>query len=701
MKEFVKSIFPDFPDDRNVLATTNNDRMFRVDWDSRTLYVPTKRLLQSSPRWIQQFVEAVRGFMSMDLTNPTDWSKIHYEEDNGNEEEALRIIERIKQDIMDNAQADDPFPVSVDIETKHVALLNNKVLAIGFCSDSKNELARIITVFTPAVIKALQKLFSMSSDQVHFTLHNGQFDGTRCKWLLDLRVRVDEDTMLLHYVGINEHQGTHALKDLSNIYLGAPHWEAELKDIQRTYCREHGIKLAEFGYDMFPKKVLHKYLAFDSVCTRRLLFKLREIARSNSAFIYGKLVEASNVYMQVELNGIEVDTDYLDDLEVELDREREAAEKRLNTEVAKIWDPIAFQRESGAKSFPKAFNMKSPQQLKWLLEKATGQTLPNTSKETLADLFETLEDDDDSVVTAISTLRKVNKNIDTYVQGIRTALSEDCRIHTSYKLHGTVTGRLASERPNMQNIPREKRIKNIFKAEDGYILIELDYSQAELRTLAYLSQDKSLIGIYERDEDIHAAVARDMHGPNFTPEDRQNAKAINFGIAYGRGPANLAKVLKLTFQQAKALLDGWMTSKPQAAEYIKRVRQYPLKGITPISYFGRERNLVNTGANLNALQNECINFGIQSLASDFTMFSLCEIQHWIEKENLACDVRIVATVHDSIILEVEDRPELVDMVITSGKTIMAEVPKRYVPDMNVPFKADSKVGYTWGSLKGD
>ena len=252
----------------------------------------------------------------------------------------------------------------------------------------------------------------------------------------------------------------------------------------------------------------------------------------------------------------------------------------------------------------------------------------------------------------------------------------------------------------MQNIPRDPLVKNLIVAEDGYQFVQLDYSQAELRVLAYLSKDKFLTGVYQRDEDLHDAVATQMFGPDFTKEQRVQAKTINFGVAYGRGPANIAQVFKIPMTEAKALISNWFDKMPQVKEWIDNQRNLVLKNITPKTPLGRERHFVVTYEALNHIQNEYVNFPIQSIASDMTMFSLLAIQDWIDGKGYQDDVKIVLSVHDSIVLEVRDDKALVDEVAQIATNIMKDIPQMYLENNEVPFKADAEVGYQWGMLKG-
>lgn len=248
----------------------------------------------------------------------------------------------------------------------------------------------------------------------------------------------------------------------------------------------------------------------------------------------------------------------------------------------------------------------------------------------------------------------------------------------------------------MQNVPRDKKIKNLLCATPGYKLVQMDYSQAELRVLALLSRDPYLVSVYVNGKDLHDAVATEMFGPNFDKEQRVMAKTINFGIAYGRGPGSIAQTFKKSMNEARAIIAKWFKPMPYVKEWIDNRRAMAKRGEACTTIFGRERHFVVTNEDLNHIQNEYINTPIQSIASDFTMFSLIEIDKFLRENNL--DARIVTTVHDSIIVECRDEKDLVDLVAQTCVRIMAETPLKYVPDCPVPFKADAEVGYAWGKL---
>lgn len=676
----LRALDPDFPDDRYVKESGDRSSWYMIS--GNVMYAPPVKALRANFAELDKMSEAVAGFKAWDLNaDKVDWDTPY-----------MLISNPQELEIFYSACAAKPNGsyVAVDIECCHVGWDNNPILCIGFYFEDGS--CFIINKFGPEM--DIQNI--MSLENLKFIWHNGKFDCGRLKYSLGVNARVDEDTMLLHYVGINEKKGTHGLKLLAPLYLQAPQWDDELDDYKHKYCRQHKIKVSDFTYDMIPKDVLYPYLAMDTRATMKLFFLFKKIMRPESVTAYNMIIKASNAYSQLEINGMEVDEEYLNKLHIEMLDEAQEAEDVLEVVTAKYWDPQQYALETKSKAPGRFFNQKSPKQLKWLLEKATGARLEKTDKEALEKLQEKYPTLD--VLKALMSLRRMNKYLDTYVEGIRNARCVDGRVHCSYNLHGTETGRLSCSGPNMQNIPRDKKIKNIFKAAPGCKLVQLDYSQAELRVLAHLSRDPFLTSVYQDGKDLHDAVALKMFGPNFTKEERVMAKTINFGIAYGRGPASLCQVFGISMVAAKKLIEDWFAPMPQVREWINNSRMAPHKGEVPSTVFGRQRHFIITPENRNAISNEAVNFPIQSIASDLTLMGVCEITDELKKRGLAGDARIVATVHDSIILEATDKDEIINEVAMIGKTIMASQVDK-LPDCEVPMKADVEVGYTWGGLK--
>ena len=704
LNKLVHSVCPDFPDDiKNVKSSSDMHKWFKVIYATNTLIVPPINYIRTNPIIIDKFIESLKAFEAMDLNDKIyDWDNLNlYEYSGADVLEGLRFLESLTSGAT---------KVACDIETKKVEWEDNLLLAIGFAVDENTCVAlRDIPIIgsksdyhDTKVFEALQSF--LNRRDIKFIWHNGKFDCGRLKYLCNLDAHVDEDTMLQHYARINEKRGTHGLKDLGQLYLQAPAWDDELDNIKRQWCKEHKVKLSDFMYDSIPTSVLIPYMQRDCIATYRLNNLFDELAKPTSEFIYRKLIEASNVYMRVELNGMRLDTEYLEDLEYSLEKEYNEAMKKLTAVSNKIWNPLKYSAETGAKvKANEPFNIKSPKQLKWMLSTLLHYPVPSTDAQMISDLLDDIDAGritDPLAIDFISTIGIVRKNVkymDTYVQGLRENLCRDFRIRGTFNLHGTETGRLSSSNPNMQNIPRDKRIKNLFNCTPGYKLLQLDYSQAELRVLAVLSGDPWLTQIYIDGKDLHDAIATDMFGPNFNKEQRVMAKTINFGIAYGRGPGSIAQTFKKSMAEATALINQWYKPMPKVKEYINGRRAMATRGEECVTLFGRERHFVIMNDNLNHIQNEYINTPIQSVASDLTMFSLLELDKYQQESGL--DFRIVTTVHDSIILEVKDDAQLIDKVAKKCLSVMAETPKKYIPDLKVPFKADAEVGYSYGGLE--
>ena len=710
VQRLVGAICPNFPANKQVKTSHDSFAWFKVIRATETLVIPPLNYVRSNMIVLDKTVEAIEAFSKADPNAPVfDWDNLNLYEAH-TPESILQMMDTIEKEALRNQGV-----VGCDIETRRVEWEDNLLLSIGFATDD-NTCYALYNIpirgarytgadVAPSMIYAVWSRLNalLARNDLTFVWHNGKFDCGRLKYLCNLDARIDEDTMLLHYVGINEKRGTHGLKDLGQLYLQAPAWEDELDKIKKDYCKQHKIKLAEFMYDDIPTDILIPYMQRDCIATRRLYRVFSALARPESSFIYRKLIEASNVYMRVELAGVSLDMDYLEELEYELEKELKVAQDHLDEVSASIWNPFKYSEDTGAKVRPnEKFNIKSPKQLKWMLEETLGYKVPSTDAATIEMLMDEVES---GVITnpkareflnAISVVRKNSKYMDTYVQGMRECVCKDLRIRGTFNLHGTETGRLSSSNPNMQNIPRDKRIKNLLRAAPGYTLVQLDYSQAELRVLALLSKDPYLIDVYVKGKDLHDAVAEAMFGPNFDKEQRVMAKTINFGIAYGRGPGSIAQTFKKSMSEARAIIDRWFRPMPQVKAWIDGRRAMAKRGEKCVTFFGRERHFVLMNENLNHIQNEYINTPIQSIASDFTMFSLMKIDAFLRENNL--DARIVTTVHDSIIVECKDDKKLVDLIAATCIKIMAETPLEYVPDCPVPFKADAEVGYSWGKL---
>ena len=713
MERIIKAIAPDMPSDRHVKQTRDVMSWYKIVFATRTLMVPPTNIIKINMRELERFSEAVKAFENADLDSPEyrwgDEDLVLEEATGDNILEAIRKLPELSRQ--------HESLMACDIETRRVEWEDNILLSIGFAYGPSHCLAIHNIPLHGAkhegttwehdaeLLDVLDEVLNQSD--IEYIWHNGKFDVGRLKYLCNIDARVDHDTMLQHFACINEKQGTHGLKDLGQLYLQAPAWDDELDKIKREWCRQRKVPLKEFMYDYIPTQTLIPYMQRDCIATYRLHHVFNKLARPGSEFIYRQLCRASTAYGSIELAGQKIDVDYLEELEANLDKLVVQSQKRLDAVSGKYWNPQLYAAATGAKVKPNMeFSPKSPKQLKWMLGEVMGHPVPATDATTMQTLMDELdymgdEADPDAkeFMESILDVRKYSKYLETYVLGIRDVLCRDERVRCTFNLHGTETGRLSSSNPNMQNIPRNKMIKNLIIATPGTCLLQLDYSQAELRVLAMLSGDPALIDIYVSGRDLHDAVADMMFGPNGhkDKELRNLAKTINFGIAYGRGAGSIATKFKKSMSEAQSIIDKWFKPMPKVKEYINNRRRMASRGEPCVTIFGRERHFVITDSELHHIQNEYINTPIQGTASDFTMLSLLNIYDYLEA-NWKGKARLVSTVHDSIILEVEDRPEYLKEIGNACVNIMAQTPLEYVPDCPVPFVADAEIGYKWGEM---
>ena len=581
--------------------------------------------------------------------------------------------------------------LAADIETSGFNEYSDRVLCLGVGYAPNQGY-----IFPPELIPRAKGL--LENPDVQWVWHNGKFD---VKFLrrLGIDARVDHDTMLIHYA-LDERIGTHGLKELAADVLGAPDYEADIKQYLPNKATP---------YDVIPTDVLHRYLAWDCDSTYQLFQALYPQVQADphlKKLYHRLLLPASEFLLHVEQNGLPVSFEYLEELDRILSTKRIQLLQQLRQVAREYgWDPNRYADDVGATSAPKMFNPGSPKQVQWLLYHPHGLGLrppkgyeANSREETLKKLPA------NPVTEGLIAFREVSKERSTYVDGLRERALQapDRRAHPTFLIPGTVTGRLASRNPNVQNIPRKAEIRNAVQAPDGYVLIEADYSQAELRMLAHFSKDPYLMRVYQEGRDLHDEVAEDffpgwksLTDPVLKREQRIRAKFVNFGIVYGRGPESIDREFGCGMAEAKRYIDTWFSRAERAYDYIQRLRATAAAGGTLVTPFGRKRRFgLVTNENRHTVQNEAANFPIQSAASDLTLISAMRLWPLLE----AHGARVINIVHDSILIEAPDDavliPELTQLIVRT----MQETPVLTLRS-EVPFTADVSVGKRWGDLK--
>jgi DNA polymerase-1 len=562
--------------------------------------------------------------------------------------------------------------VVFDLETSGFDMIDDLILCVVFCWSPTE--ATIITgpvLYRPETIGALGQVFEGKGRT--WIGHGAKFDRCFLKAQLGTAPWISFDTLIAHYA-LDERKGTHDLKVLCRSLFQAPDWEGDLK--------RYLSKPKTDSYALLPKPVLHRYAAHDGVYTWRLYKhvakELRKHGKLHNLF-RALLMPAQNALADIELYGVAIDEAQAEHLQDTMEAELLDLEGRL-AELAEDSD----------------LNPNSPQQVaRVLFDKLKLPQIKGRSTNS-KDVLPRLKDRHPFAKTLMEH-RKTAKLYSTYVTKMPKMLSSDERIHASFMVHGTVTGRLASRGPNLQNIPRESTVKDMFTASRGKVLVMGDYSQAEFRVYGYYSQDPWLVKIFREGMDLHDETTREMFGPNFTKEQRVTGKMVNFGLLYGRTTRALARDMRLpgmTPGKAAAFIKQYFgrmeVGQQWARDTIKRAKA---QGYLE-SVFGRRRRFpLITHSNVGEIERQAVNFMCQSTASDLTLLSLVELHKVFTKTGTA---NILLTVHDSILAECdEDEMELVAKQIVS---VMERIPKQTL-GRSMPFTVDVAAGTHWGSLK--
>lgn len=530
IEKFIESVFGCDLEalDRSFSATNDPTTWYMVRGATNTMLVPSTNVLRVNQRELDKFAGAVQSFLYFPIDAPMfKWDDLDLDYYYG--EDVAYGLNRLLEMFDAFARMGETLLVACDIETRHAGWEDNKLLSIGFAVDDDCgiALADIPQYLYPKLELAL------NHKAVQYVWHNGKFDCGKLQYLEGIRARIDEDTMLKHFVQVSECKGMQGLKELGPLYLRAPQWDDELQRVKKEHCRKNKLLLGDFTYDLIPPDVRDRYMLHDCIATRRLIPVLDALKEEGTDWIYRQLIRAANVFTQIELAGFAADTTHLELLQHELTTELADAQRDVQKAVSAIWNPASYQRATGAKSVPKDFNMGSPKQLKWLIETAIGQPVASTDADTIEKLAKQVDEGEiaassvaKDLFAGIMRVRKASKYLDTYVTGITEVMCEDGRVRGTYNLHGTETGRLSGSNPNMQNIPTNKHVKNIFRATQGYKLVQFDFSQAELRVMGYLTKDPFLKEVYQQGRDLHSSMAERIFGENYTKDDRRVCKTV-------------------------------------------------------------------------------------------------------------------------------------------------------------------------------
>jgi DNA polymerase-1 len=395
------------------------------------------------------------------------------------------------------------------------------------------------------------------------------------------------------------------------------------------------------------------------------------------------------VLKKAEVYGVRVDAPFITNLSKKYHKELEGHEK-------KIWEYAGGE-----------FNINSPKQLgeilfdKLNLGGAKVKKTAGGAKSTRAEELEKMRDAH-PIINELLVYRELQKLLSTYLDNLPDMVGADGRLHTHFVQTGAATGRMASQNPNLQNIPirseRGKELRKMFVVDKGYKLVTVDYSQIELRIAALLSGDEKLQKVLTEGGDVHrstAALIFRKKPEEVTSDMRRAAKVINFGIIYGMGVTALQKNLQTTRAEAQEFYNQYFETFSGLATYLENVKKEAKKNGFTETYFGRRRYFPGLRSNIPfivaAEERQAANAPIQGTVADMMKIAMVSIDKYLPTKGLADKVHLLLQIHDELMYEVKE--DAVDDAIAFIKHEMEKV------ITEVPIKVDAKVGDNWGEME--
>ena len=485
------------------------------------------------------------------------------------------------------------------------------------------------------------------------------------------------DTMLAHYL-INP-EASHKLDVLSENYLN--HKCVPIEDI----IGKPGVNQKKMT-DLHPKEICH-YACEDADVT----FTLKKILDKEltnlklSKLLYDVEQPLMLVLCDIENNGVKIDVDFLSSMSNQLTKLIEETEKKIFSIAGETFN-IASPKQLGVILFDKLKIDENPKKTK------SGQY--STGEEILIKLSKK-----NKIVDLILEFREYKKLLSTYIKALPEMVSPlDGLIHTDYAQAVTATGRLSSNKPNLQNIPirtslgRETRSAFVSR-NDGDLILAADYSQIELRIIAAFSGDPEMISAFKNEKDIHSTTASKVFNVPIdavTPDMRRRAKEVNFGIIYGISPFGLSQNLDIPRSEAKEIIDSYFSEFSLVKEYMDNSIKTAKEKKYVETILGRRRYLRDIDSRNFTLrgfaERNAINSPIQGSAADIIKLAMIKISDWMKTRDLKS--KMIMQVHDELVFDVNklEREELEENI----KSIMENVIK-----IEVPLTVDIGIGKTW------
>lgn len=507
--------------------------------------------------------------------------------------------------------------------------------------------------------------------------HNGTFDMPYLSKRLGINVYHHEDTLLMHFV-LDNLAGEHGLKPLARRWLRAEDWDSDAK----SYLKGGAY------FENIPREKLYEYNLMDTVWTLKLYEYFLPMLKNSGKYDYYRYrMQVTKVLNDVQMNGVAVSLDALDELEKKY---REQCDKAL----------VVLRSLAG-----EDFNPQSPKQIKDYF-KSKGVSSPSFDSDHLKKLRR--EGKETEFIDALLAYRYAAKVIGSFIANVRRKVGEDGRIHPYYLPHGAKTGRLSAKGPAIQTMGRDSGIKRALVAAPGCKIISCDYSQAELRTVAELADDTAMIAAFqpgapdffddlmtkiwpEEFPTIEAYEAFKHEQPKTAKNRRALVKSVVYGLNYNRGVPAIATALEQPLEAAQHVVDQYLGSYPGLRDWQARVKHSvgrKEEDHERKTKFGLTFNpLFVSDNNYSSTQNEALAFVPQSTANDICLNAAIKINEQVGQYG----AKLIGLVHDATYVEcpeetIEECSKMMEYEMAKAATIVFN---------RVPFAAEAEVGNNW------
>lgn len=507
--------------------------------------------------------------------------------------------------------------------------------------------------------------------------HNGTFDMPYLSKRLGIRVYHHEDTLLMHFV-LDNLAGEHGLKPLARRWLRAEDWDSDAK----SYLKGGAY------FENIPREKLYEYNLADVVWTFKLYEYFLPMLKNSGKYDYYRYrMQVTRVLNDVQMNGVAVSLEALDELEEKYKRQCD--------------ENLVTLREHAGEDF----NPQSPKQIKDYFT-SKGVSSPSFDSDHLKKLKR--EGKEVEFIDALLAYRYAAKVIGSFIANVRRKVGEDGRIHPYYLPHGAKTGRLSAKGPAIQTMGRDSGIKRALVAKPGCKIISCDYSQAELRTVAELADDEAMIAAFqpgapdffdglmtkiwpEEFPTIKAYEAFKHEQPKTAKNRRALVKSVVYGLNYGRGVAAIATALEQPFETAQHVVDQYLGAYPGLRDWQTRVRHSVGRREEDNerkTKFGLTFNpLFVSDNNYSSTQNEALAFVPQSTANDICLNAAIKINEQVGQYG----AKLIGLVHDATYVEcpeetIEECSKMMEREMAKAATLVFD---------RVPFAAEAEVGNNW------